>query len=102
MPIQNEARLAALGRSEPQSPPPQEAPPEAAPEAGGDELGGLMSEITAVLGQVAASLDPEKQALVSQAIELLQQVAGGGTPGVAQEPSLPTAAGAGTPPLGPV
>ncbi len=97
--MDNSSRMGAMGRMEPMAPP-EAMPPEAAPEASGDDLAGLVGDISAVLGQVAASLPDDKKALIGQAIELLQQVASPGTPGAGMEPGLEVADGGGPPPSG--
>jgi hypothetical protein len=67
---------------------PQEAPPSGSP-AGGQDASGMLGELAQALEMMLPSLDPSKQGLVSQALDLLSQAAGADS-GPGAEQATPT------------
>lgn len=55
---------------------PQEAPPSGPPTGGSGDVGSMLGEMAQALEMMLPSLDPSKQGLVSQALDLLSQAAG--------------------------
>ena len=85
----NEARAGAAGRAAPLPPPGPAGPP------GGQGGGDPLADIVEILETLMPALPPEKQSVVSQALELLKQASGAPPPA-----GIPTPGPANALPLG--